>query len=212
MSNLTLEVDQRSALGKGPNHRLREEGLVPGVFYNKQENVAVQVAEMPLRKAHAKVGTSQLFNLKIAGGSTKPSIIKSIVWHPTKNKIVHVDFFGVDLAKKLRVYIPVELDGSPAGVKEGGVLTLFRDHLEVECLPMDIPEKFVIDVSALNINDAVHISDVPMPDKVEAVFEENYTICGVTPPAGEEDLEAAEGEEIEGEEAAGEEAAEAEQE
>lgn len=197
MSNLTLEVEQRTALGKGPNHRLRESGFVPGVFYNKQENMAVQVPEMPLWKAYAKVGTSQLFNLKVKGGETKPSIIKSIVMHPTKNKIQHVDFYGVDLTKKLRVSIPVELDGTAAGAKEGGILTLFRDAIEVECLPTDIPEKFIIDVSGLNINDTVHITDVPMPDKVEAVFDEVYTICGVTPPAAEEPAEGEEGEEVE---------------
>lgn len=203
MSNLTLEIEQRSALGKGPNHRLREAGFVPGVFYNKKENMAVQVAEMPLKKAYAKVGTSQLFNLQIKDGETKPSIIKSIVMHPTKNKIVHVDFYGVDLSKKLRVSIPVEIEGTAAGAKEGGILTLFRDAIEVECLPTDIPEKFVIDVSGLGINDTVHISEVAMPDKVEAVFEENFTICGVTPPAAEEPTEE---EELEGEAAEGEEA------
>ncbi len=197
MSNLTLEVEPRTALGKGPNHRLREEGFVPGVFYNKQENIAVQVAELPLKKAYSKVGTSQLFNLLVKGEQTKPSIIKSIVMHPTKNKIVHVDFYGVDLTKKLRVYIPVDLEGTPKGIDEGGILSLIRDHIEVECLPTDIPEKFVIDVSALDINDAVHIADVPMPDKVEAVFEENYTICGVTPPAAEEVEKAEEAEEAE---------------
>ncbi len=213
MSNLTLEVEQRTALGKGANHRLREKGVVPGVFYNKQENIAVQVAEMPLRKAYSKVGTSQLFNLQIKGDKAKPSIIKSIVMHPTKTKIVHVDFYGVDLTKKLRVYIPVELEGTAAGAKEGGILTLFRDHIEVECLPTDIPEKFVIDISALNINDTVHIEQVPMPDKVEAVHDENYTICGVTPPAAEEEPEAEEGEGIEeGEGAEAEEAEEAEEE
>jgi large subunit ribosomal protein L25 len=123
---------------------------------------------------------------------------------------MHVDFLGIDLKKKLQVQVPIEVVGEAPGVEEGGVLAVYRDFVEVECLPTVIPERITIDVSELGINDTVHVQDVPMPEGVVAVnFDENFAILGVNMPT-EEPEEVEPEEEVEGEEA--EEAAEGEEE
>jgi len=184
---MTLNVEKRSALGKGELKALRASGMVPGVFYTHSENLPVQVPEMPLTKAYRKVGLSQIFDLGIAGGASVPSLIKDIHLHPVKNRIVHVDFYGVDLSKKLRVMVPVETTGNAPGIDKGGVLELFRDHVEIECLPGDIPERLTVDVSGLDMNDTVLIDAVPLPPNVTAVYDSPYAVAGVTLPSAQKE-------------------------
>lgn len=210
-----LSVESRSGTGKGYARKLRNKDIVPGIYYTKDDNIPVQAPEIPLWKTYHKAGLSQVFQLEINkdGKKTKtPTMIKEIQFHPTKTKIVHVDFIGIDMKKKLRVNVPVEITGESKGVKEGGVLEVYRDHVEVECLPDVIPENIVIDVSELDVNDSIHVQDVTLPEGVIAVnFDENFAILGVSVPsamveeAAEEEEEVLEGEEAEGEEAEGEE-------
>ncbi|MEW5772577.1 MAG: 50S ribosomal protein L25 [Thermodesulfobacteriota bacterium] len=176
---VTLKVEPRSDTGKGPNRRLRTEETVPGVFYTRTENIPVQIKEMPLRKAFSQVGQSQILAVQVGDGEAKPSLIKAIQFHPYKNRILHVDFYGVDLTKALRVSVPVIVSGKSKGEAEGGVLELIRDHLEVECLPGDIPDKLTVDVTPLAIGQSIHVADVPMPAGVKAVYDDNYAVVGV---------------------------------
>jgi len=200
MSELTnVAVSVRTGTGKGVNRRLRSQGIVPGVFYTKQENIPVQIGEVQLAKLYNKVGMSHVFTLKINkddGDMENPTLIRDIHFDPVKPKILHVDFLGVDLNKEIYVEVPVRLLGEPKGAKEGGVLQLIRDTLEVYCLPMAVPDSIEIDVNDLGINDSVHIEDIKFPEGVTSYFDENYTIVTVTAPAAEE--EAVEEEEIEG--------------
>jgi large subunit ribosomal protein L25 len=176
---VTLTVEPRSKTGKGFNHRLRLDETVPGVFYTRTENIPVQIKEMPLRKAFSQVGQSQILNVQVGDGEAKPSIIKAIQFHPVKNRILHVDFYGVDLTKTLRVSVPVTVLGKSKGEAEGGVLELIRDHLEVECLPGDIPDKLTVDVTPLVIGQSIQVADVPMPAGVKAVFDDNFAVVSV---------------------------------
>lgn len=186
-----LSVERRERVGKGPVSRVRAEGFVPGIYYDaKGENVPVKVKSVPLDKLYEKVGKAQVFTLKIEGeGKTmeKPAFIWQISRHPYKNQITHVDFYGVDLNKPVRVMVAVNVTGKAPGLVFGGVLQIFRDKIELECLPLDIPENVTIDVSNLNINDTVHISDVKLSGGVKAVYgaEDNFAVVGVVPPASE---------------------------
>jgi large subunit ribosomal protein L25 len=190
MSNQTsLGVEVRSATGTGHCRRLRDKAFVPGVYYNAEGTNILFSAEMiPLQKLYNKVGLSQVFQLEIRGEETthQPAIIRDIQHHPVKGIITHVDFFGVDLNKKINVYIPVEVTGKPKGLILGGILEVFRDELEVVGLPMSIPEKIVIDVTALEINHNMHIQDLSLPLGVEFVFEDNFAVVGVVSPSIEE--------------------------
>jgi large subunit ribosomal protein L25 len=189
---VTLQVEPRTKTGKGFNHRLRLDETVPGVFYTRTENIPVQVKELPLRKAFSQVGQSQILSVQVGDGAATPSLIKAIQFHPVKNRILHVDFYGVDLTKVLRVSVPVTVTGKSKGEAEGGVLELIRDHLEVECLPGDIPDKLTVDVTPLAIGQSIHVADVPTPSGVKAVYDDNFAVVAVMAKVAE--TEAAEGE------------------
>ena len=197
----TLTVEKRDSRGKGSSRRLRVQGIVPGVFYDsKGDNVAVQVNQLPLDKLYRGIGSSHVFNLEITdsgSSSQRQALIWDIVFHPYERRIMHVDFYGVEADKALHIEVPVELTGEPKGVKlGGGILDQYRSHIEVYCLPKDIPDKIVIDVTDLDVNDSVHIQDVHLPAGVEAVTEDNYAVVSVhIPQVREEEEEGAVGEE-----------------
>lgn len=192
---ITITVQKREATGKGPMRELHRKGIVPGVYYAKGENIMIQVEPLPLNKAYAKAGNSQLVYLKIEGEETRPALIKELVRHPFKTEITHVDFFGVDLKKSVRVRVPVETVGKPKGVIMGGKLTVYRDGLDIECLPTSIPDKITLDVSGLDVGDSIHIASIEMPAGVQALYDENFAVVGLVAPSTEED--GAEGKEAE---------------
>lgn len=194
-----LSVEKRVRVGKGPVRQVRAEGFVPGIYYDaKGENIPVKVREVPLAKLYEKVGKAHVFNLKIESeGQTteKPVFIWQISRHPYKKQITHVDFYGVDLNKPIRVMVPVHVTGKAPGLVFGGVLQTFRDKIELECLPLEIPNAVTVDVSNLNINDTVHISNVALPQGVKAIYgEDNFAVVGVVPPEAEAETAAGTGE------------------
>ncbi|MFP5238994.1 MAG: 50S ribosomal protein L25, partial [Acidobacteriota bacterium] len=118
-----------------------------------------------------------------------PSLIWVVDAHPYKNQIDHVDFYGVDPTKQIHVNVEVELKGKPKGVVVGGKLELYREDLEVVCLPANIPDKIVIDVAGLEINQAIQIKDVALPEGVKAVFDSNFAVVAVISPTAEAEAE-----------------------
>ncbi len=183
---LKLEVKGRAQTGKGPNRRLRETGMVPGVYYDgKGNNITVKVDFVALSKMVAAVGFSKVFDLEIiADGTTavKPCLIKAVQHHPLKPIYNHVDFFGVDLDQKVVVSIPVRVEGKALGVTRGGNLGIFRETVEVECLPKDVPDALVLDVKDLDLGQSIFIEDVDFGEGVRAVGEENFAVVGVIAP------------------------------
>jgi len=190
---ITLKVAKRDERGKGPNRKLRESGLVPGVYYSKGANVSVKMPLLPLEKVFRQVGTSHLMTLEIEGEKPVPVIIKELIRHPYKNRIDHVDFFGVDMDKPVRVHVGIETTGKPVGIDQGGLLTVFRETIEVECLPSDIPAIITLDVAGLNVNDHISIADIVMPKGVTALFDEHFAVVGVVAKSTGEGEEGAEG-------------------
>jgi large subunit ribosomal protein L25 len=176
---------------------MRENGYVPGVYYNaKGENVPISAPYVPLRKVYEEASTSNLVDLEIEEGgnvSTKPVLIWDIQFHPVKNLIRHVDFFGADLTKEVSVDVPVEVTGTPKGEEEGGMVDIYRESISVDCLPGNIPDSIVLDVSDLDINENINIEDIKLPEGVKANYDENFAIVGISVPTTyEEELEAAE--------------------
>ncbi len=188
---MTLSVRSRAEKGKGPCRRLRTEDLVPGIYYNTQgQNIPVLVDMLPLTKLHRKVGSSRVFHLELEQDgkpASMPSLIKSMQYDPLKSKPIHVDFYGVDLDRDIKVDVRVVVEGKAKGIVLGGQLEVFRDTLEVICKPLDVPEKVVIDVTDLGIGDNLHISDVKLPAGVRAVYDDNYSVVGVVAKEAEEE-------------------------
>lgn len=185
----SLAVKTRAGLGKGANRKLRADDMVPGVYYDATGvNIPVMVEHLPLQKLYAKTASSHVFDLLIEsedGKETKPALVWKLEHHPTKPRITHVDFYGVDLTKAIRVHIPVEVSGKAKGQVKGGALVLHRETIEVMSLPLSVPDKVVIDITALDLNESVQVADVVLPEGVKAVYDDNFAILGIFMPEAE---------------------------
>ncbi len=200
---MRLTVEKRTGKGKGYNRRLRTRDMFPGIFYNAEgANTMIKVEAVPFQKVYDKVHSTRVLELEITDGKTSetnPVLIWDIVYHPIKNKVVHVDFLGVDLKKEVSVDVPVHVTGKAKGQEKDGVVSIFRDILTVTCLPNDIPDSITLDISDLDMNESISIEDIQLPKGVTVDFDENFAVVGVTPPHAEllEPVEAEEEEELE---------------
>jgi large subunit ribosomal protein L25 len=125
-------------------------------------------------------------------------MVKELQTHPVTHRFLHVDFYEIDMQRKIKVMVPVVVRGKAKGVEDGGLLQIVRREIEVLCLPTEIPEAFEVDVSDLDIGDAIHLEDIQTVGNVEIVEETNVTVVTVLAPKVE--VEAVE-ELVEGEEA-----------
>jgi large subunit ribosomal protein L25 len=108
-------------------------------------------------------------------------------YHPVTGDVIHADFYEVDLTVRIEVSVPLRFIGKGAGVVRGGILQPIVREIQVECLPLDIPQFFNVDVSALDIGDSVHIEDLPMPEGVTAVYDSNFALVTIATPTVEEE-------------------------
>jgi large subunit ribosomal protein L25 len=196
---LKLNVEERTKLGKGHNRRLRVEGMVPGIYYDAQgANIPVKVEMNPLLKAYGKLGNAQVFDLVLERNGkteTMPALLWRVRNEPVKGLPEHVDFFGVDLTQEIKVAVHFEIIGEAVGTKLGGTVELYRETIEVVCKPMDIPESIVIDITALDILDSIHIEEIEFPENVTPLFDENYAVVAIAAMREEEEEDLEEGEE-----------------
>jgi large subunit ribosomal protein L25 len=215
MTDLKLSAEARSDTGKGAGRRMRRAGKIPAVLYGKgQEGIPITLESMDVSHLLATHGaTTSVLKLEVKDGGKslkKNILIKEIQKHPFREEVIHMDLFEVAMDEDISVMVPVEITGEAVGVKEGGILEMKRRELEIVSLPDRIPDSIVIDISALQIGDAVHVENITPPEGVRIPFEANFTILSVVAPAvepepEEEEEEAAEGEVVEGKEAAEEE-------
>lgn len=192
MSELkTLSVQQRSGFGKGANRRIRQEELVPGVYYSTAgENVAVQIPARPLAKLFTSVGRTTVFNLEIESEGQKvqhPVLIWQTQRHPVKSVFTHVDFYGVDLEKPVKITVPVEFVGVARGTKVGGKIETYREQVQLVAKPLEMPAKIVIDVSSMDVGNTIHITEIALPEGVKAAYDTNYAIVSVIIPGAADD-------------------------
>lgn len=168
----TLTVQKRTATGKGVNRRLRAAGIVPAVFYvSGGESIPVQVAEAPLRKIFETMGRTTVFNVEVEDGgkkTTAPALIWDIEYHPTKNRFQHVDLFGLDLKKDVKIRIPLEFTGTAKGAKLGGVVETFVEAIDLIGKPLEIPNKVMVDISGLDLGETLRVANVVLPEGIRA--------------------------------------------
>ncbi len=178
-----LNAQKRDGLGKGYNRRLRVQNMVPGVFYSaKGENVAVQMPALPLEKMYAEMGRTVVFTLEIDDNGTKsthPVMIWEAKRHPYKNEFVHIDFYGVDLEKPVKVLVNIEFSGTSKGVKLGGKLETYRERVYLVGKPQDLPKKIEIDVTDMGLNSSLRVADLELPAGVTASYDQNFAIVSV---------------------------------
>jgi large subunit ribosomal protein L25 len=131
---------------------------------------------------------SHLVRLKssVPALAEKVALVKEMQFHPISGDVTHADLYEVDLAAKIQVQVPLRFVGKAAGVTRGGILQPIVREVEVECLPMDIPGFFSVDVGALDIGDSIHVEEIQMPADVTLVFESNFAVVTVVTPTVEE--------------------------
>jgi len=208
-----LVVAQREHLGSRETRRLRKQGLIPGVLYGGGEPVAISVAERELRRAlTGKAGLHSILDVEIDGhGKTHASILKEYQVDKIRGHITHIDLQEVPLDKPIHASVSVHLVGGEdaPGVREGGVLSQPLRELNVEALPLEVPEHLDLDVSHMGVGDTLRIADVVAPGGATLLDDPETVVATITAPTREIEPEPVEGEE--GEEAAeGEEVAEGE--
>jgi large subunit ribosomal protein L25 len=195
----TLKAAPRTEFGSRISRRLRREGLVPGVVYaGGSEARAFQVVE---REARTVLSGQALFDLELEGSKKVPVVVKEQQLHPVRGSLEHIDLQEVRLDEAIQAEVAVELEGveDAPGSKAGGVLEHVTREVTVEALPTEIPERLVADVSAMEINDTLQLSAVPIPDGVKLTAEDpdEVTIATLSPPRVEEEPEPAVEEEAE---------------
>jgi len=189
MDEIILSVEPRTGRGKGPARRLRQAGKVPGVFYGPRSAampLAVDGKEFASHVANLEGSHLIRFQSAAADLEQRVALVREVQAHPVTGTLLHIDFYEVDLTQRLQVTVPLHFVGKARGVAEGGILQPVLREIEVECLPTDIPQFIEVDVSALDIHDAVHLAELQMPPNVTAVYESNDAVVTVLPPTVEE--------------------------
>ena len=168
---------------------------MPAVVYGGSDGAsAVAVDPKQLTKIlSSKTGHNTIFNLGVNGGST-PVMIIDWQYDPIKDTLLHVDLKRIDLAKRLIVKVPIVTQGDPKGVKlQGGIQDVVTREIEIECLPDDIPEQFVVNVSELMIGQSIRAADVPMQGSMKLLTVPDAVITHIISIKAEETTTAAEG-------------------
>ena len=213
-----LKVQSRDSRGSAESRRLRADGLVPGVLYGNGGNAQpFCIEERELRKAlTGDHGLHAILDVVLEGQQkAHHAVLKEYQLDPTRARLLHIDLQEVRLDQAIHTQVVVELIGESEGVKEGGVLSQIQREVNVEALPMEVPDRLELDVSGMKIGDTLRLSDLRVPEGVKLLDDPETVLATVTPPTKieepevvEEELE--EGELPEGEVPEGEEAPEGE--
>jgi large subunit ribosomal protein L25 len=191
-----LTVQSRSRLGSAESRRLRKQGLVPGVLYGREEPVAIAVTERDLRAAlTTRGGLNAVLDVVIENGKTHSSVLKDFQQDAVRGLITHVDLQEVRLDQPIHATVPLTLHGDPIGVQQGGVLSQGVNELNVEALPMEVPEHLEADVSGMNIGDTLRLSALAPPAGVTLLDDLEETVLATVTQPRVEEAEVAEGEE-----------------
>lgn len=187
--SINLQVQKR-ATGKGSARELRGNKAVPAIIYgSKVKNQPLSVPESHVVKYSGHGQENTIFKLQsdVAELNGVSVLMKKVDVHPVTRRPIHVDLFALDMTAEIRVNVELKFEGRPRGVaEEGGILQILLRAIEVECLPTNIPEFITADVSNLGLNEALHISDLQMPNGVKATSSGDLALASVTVMRDEE--------------------------
>jgi large subunit ribosomal protein L25 len=190
---IVIQAEKRQVTGKQVR-ALRRQGKLPAVLYGRHMDapVAVMLDAHSAGKILPRLGPTRLVTVKV-GAESYPALVREKQREPVLGYYLHVDFYVVSLTEKIRTTVRIELAGNSPAVKDyGAILVTGLEEVEIECLPRDLPESLVVDVSSLKmIGDSLTLADVPIPPHVEVLDDFDELVVQVTPPMAEEAEEAA---------------------
>jgi len=193
-----LKIARRDVLGKKVK-ALRRQGVTPANIYGSHvDSQSIQVVTEELRHVIKTAGRNDIVYLRLDGDEPRPTFVRDIQQNPVTDAILHVDFLQISLREKVKADVPLHLVGlAPAVDTLGGILMHGLDHVSVEALPTEVPSFIEVDVTSLaEINQALHVSDVPVPEGVTILTDVEQVIAKVAPPAVEPEPEVAEEAEV----------------
>lgn len=194
MQRVELEVDVRKDAGKGVARALRRQGRLPAVLYHAGASVLLSADDKAVEKLfHTGAGEHVLITVKINDGAKQRdcvAVVRDCQRDPITDRILHVDLFEISLDKPLRVEVPVHVMGEvPVGVKEGGVMHHHLRQVEVECLPLAVPDEIRVDASSLQINQSLHVSDLVVDPAIRMLTPGDQVVVSVAAPMSDAKLE-----------------------
>ena len=192
MSEITLKAKKKEDSLTGTLNQLRKSGVIPGIYYGHgAENISLTATESDLRPI-IYTTESHIVNLTLEGDSNNYScILKDVQFHPVSDKPLHFDLFALKEGETITIEVSVHLVGNAKGVKDGGVLQHILHKLQIECLPKNIPSHIDVDVSELNMNESVKVSDLKL-ENITILNDESSSIVAVVPPTVEKEVVAEE--------------------
>jgi large subunit ribosomal protein L25 len=175
----SLEVKKRTETGTRPVMKLRSAGYVPAILYGHgEENVCLSVH----KDAVATLIDHGSKLVKLTGEVVDTAILREVQWDSLGSDIIHLDFARVSNTEKVEMTVPVELHGEAVGTNNGGILNFSLHELTISCPANQIPEKIEVDISALNVNDSIHVSDLSLGGDIEIMVPETEIIVSVVEP------------------------------
>jgi len=201
MSQTTLTATPRTGAGTSTARRLRAEGHIPGILYGRgMEPISVTVERREFRLAlSGPAGANTVLALQV-GGTSYPAVVKEMQRHPIRRTVNHIDFLQVNMNEEIVVHIAFRLEGeSKAVAAAGGLVDPTVDTIEVSCTPTNMPNEFVVDITDMQPDTVIRLSDIPMPKGVTALGDPDMAVVTVLTTAAEVAESAAGAEEGEGE-------------
>lgn len=185
-SQAVLSASSRSNKGSGHARRSRRAGKLPGIIYGSSSvPVMIEMDEHHLaQELRHHASENVMVDVALDGETPRRVLVKEIQHHPLSGRILHVDLQAVSMTETLKVSVMIELHGDPVGViTQGGVLEHLAREVEVECLPADIPERLVVDVTGLSIGDSLTFADLPLEaGKQTMVSDPSIAVAIVSAP------------------------------
>ena len=185
-----LNVKRRDKLGGGNNRRLRGTGQVPAVLYGHGE------ASIPLA-----IESSAIMNVirhghklvRLQGDAAEGAFIKAVQWDVYGKQLIHIDLLRVSDTEKVTTTVTVELKGTAAGLGEGGIIEFVLHELEIECPAASVPDKLIVNVNDLHLDQAIHARQVPLPERARVLDDPELVVVHCIKPHVEEDVAATAG-------------------
>jgi len=184
MEKVRITSFLRPESGKEIAKKARREGHIPAIIYGKDFNLSIKIP-LPSVKILKSIHFSEstIIEMEVENqknkGNVLPVLIKDVQYNPLTEEVIHIDFMKVSLEEKIRVKVPIILKGEYAGAKEGGILAQMLWEVELEALPIDVPEKINLDISSLEIGDSIHVKDLQFSSKVKVLNSPQETIVTV---------------------------------
>jgi len=182
MEKINLDSEVRKQLTKGEMKKLRNSGKTPAVLYGNNENMSLIIDTGKFNSLLSKAGHNAIINLSFPDKTSKIVLVKEIQKNVISRKITHVDFYQINMEKKIEVSVPIIITGEAPGVKAGGVLAHIVRELKVKCLPTDIPDKIIVDISNLEIGHSISVKGLIVPENIEVLHQVDQIVINIVSP------------------------------